>query len=324
MKTKKSKQHFDSVFQKEIYEGLTAFPKYISSKWFYDKKGDQLFQQIMSLSEYYLTGCEYEILDTHTAEIAQLFSDDQGFDLVELGAGDGKKTKVLLKHLVQNKIPFTYKPIDISQNALDGLEQDLVNAFPELDMVTEQGTYFEVLENLCKRSSERKTVIMVLGSNIGNLNHENAIKFLSDIRKCMNPKDLLFMGFDQKKDPSIILNAYNDSQGVTEAFNKNVLKRINTILGADFDPDCFKHWPTYDPETGTTKSFLVSTKDQKVSLNKLNLEISFSPWESIHTEISQKYDDHIVDWLAQEAGLKVTVQFQDSKEYFTDYVFKKV
>ena len=132
------------------------------------------------------------------------------------------------------------------------------------------------------------------------------------------------MGFDQKKDPSVILNAYNDSQGVTEAFNKNVLKRINTSLDADFDPDSFKHWPTYDPETGTTKSFLVSTKDQKVSLNKLNLEISFSAWESIHTEISQKYDDHIVDWLAQEAGLEVSVQFQDSQAYFTDYVFKKV
>jgi len=324
MKTKKSEQHLDTVFQKEIHEGLTAFPKYISSKWFYDKTGDQLFQQIMHLPEYYLTGCEYEILDTHTAEIAQLFSDKQGFDLVELGAGDGKKTKVLLQHLVTNEMPFTYKPIDISQNALDSLENDLQKVFPKLDMITQQGTYFEVLEKLCRRSSERKTVIMVLGSNIGNLNHENAIKFLSDIRKCMNPEDLLFMGFDQKKDPSIILSAYNDSQGVTEAFNKNVLKRINTSLDADFDLDSFKHWPVYDPETGTTKSFLVSTKEQKVSLNKLNLEVSFSAWESIHTEISQKYDDHIVDWLAQEAGLEVSVQFQDSKEYFTDYVFKKV
>ncbi len=326
MKTKQSKQqehNFESVFQKEIYEGLTAFPKYISSKWFYDKKGDALFQQIMHLPEYYLTGCEYEIFEKHTTEIANLFSDPDGFDLVELGAGDGKKTKVLLQHLVENKSNFTYKPIDISQNALDNLEEDLLKTFPTIEVVTEQGTYFEVLKNLCSRSGNRKTVIMVLGSNIGNLNHEHAVNFLSEIRKCMQAEDLLFMGFDQKKNPEIIRSAYNDSQKVTEAFNKNVLNRINNSLDANFNCDAFMHWPTYDPETGTAKSFLVSTKDQKVSLNKLNLEINFSAWESIHTEISQKYDDHIVGWLAKGAGLEVTTQFEDSRKYFTDYVFKK-
>ena len=324
MKTKKTGQQFDTTFHKEIYEGLTAFPKYISSKWFYDKEGDHLFQQIMHLPEYYLTGCEYEILDTHTNEIASLFSGKDGFELVELGAGDGKKTKVLLNHLVAKNIPVTYKPIDISQNALDNLEQDLQISLPDLQVVTQQGTYFEVLEKLCKRSGQKKTVIMVLGSNIGNLNHEHAVSFLSDIQKCMTADDLLFMGFDQKKDPTVILNAYNDSQGVTEAFNKNVLKRINKSLDANFDCEAFKHWPTYDPETGTTKSFLVSTKAQKVNLNKLNLEINLSPWESIHTEISQKYDDHIVDWLARQSGLRVIQQFEDSKRYFTDYVFKKL
>ena len=324
MQTKDFNRKFETEFHKEIYEGLTAFPKYISSKWFYDKKGDKLFQDIMALPEYYLTGCEYEILDTHTAEIADLFKDSQGFDLVELGAGDGKKTKVLLKHFIEQELDFTYKPIDISQNALDSLEQDLHKTLPEVEVLTQQGTYFDVLRNLCARSSNRKTVIMVLGSNIGNLSHANAVNFLTGIRKCMNTGDLLFMGFDQKKNPSIVLDAYNDTQRVTEAFNKNVLTRINTTLEANFDLDSFKHWPTYDPETGTAKSYLISTKEQKVNLNKLNLEVNLTAWESIHTEISQKYDDHIVDWLSSESGLKVIHQFEDTKRYFTDYVFKRL
>ena len=323
MKIKNNAKEFQSTFEKEIYEGLTAFPKYISSKWFYDKKGDKLFQEIMHLPEYYLTGCEYEILDTYTQEINALFDDPQGFDLIELGAGDGKKTKLLLENLMQTGKKFTYKPIDISKNALDSLEADLAKVMPQVEVETEQGTYFEVLKNLCKRSSQHKMVILVLGSNIGNLNHEHAIDFLSDIQKCMHAEDLLFMGFDQKKDPAVILDAYNDSQGVTEAFNKNVLTRINKTLEANFDLDAFKHWPTYDPETGTTKSFLVSTKNQQVSLNKLNLQIHLSAWESIHTEISQKYDDDVVNWLAQEAGLQVIKKFNDSKKYFTNYVFTK-
>ena len=165
-------------------------------------------------------------------------------------------------------------------------------------------------------------VIVVLGSNIGNLPHKYAVEFLTTIRKSMQPEDLLFMGFDQKKDPQVILNAYNDSQGVTEEFNKNLLSRINEEMNANFDLQKFNHWPVYDPENGTTKSFLVSTEDQTVTLQNLDLDIHFSAWESIHTEISQKYDDVIVNWLAQEAGLVVEKQYSDPKNYFTDYIFR--
>ena len=138
----------------------------------------------------------------------------------------------------------------------------------------------------------------------------------------MSTGDLLFMGLDQKKDPQLVLSAYNDDQGITEAFNKNLLHRINKELESDFDTTKFKHWPVYDPETGTAKSFLVSTQNQKVTIKKLNLEINFTAWESIHTEISQKYDDDIVEWLAKEAGLKILTQYSDEQDRFTDYVFK--
>ncbi|MGO4912842.1 L-histidine N(alpha)-methyltransferase [Leeuwenhoekiella sp. W20_SRS_FM14] len=313
---------FKNTFEEEVYEGLTAFPKYLSSKWFYDMKGDKLFQKIMALPEYYLTECERSIIEENKADIAQLFSDNTGFDLVELGAGDGKKTKILLQELVNSKLNFTYRPIDISQNVLDELEEDVLKRWPKLDIITEQGTYFNILNKLSEQQKDRKMVIVVLGSNIGNLSHQYAVEFLTTIRKSMQPDDLLFMGFDQKKNPEVILKAYNDSQGVTESFNKNLLTRINKEMDANFEIDNFKHWPVYDPESGTTKSFLVSTKDQTVTIQKLNLDIHFSAWESIHTEISQKYDDDIVNWLAQEAGLSVEKQYTDHQNYFTDYIFR--
>ncbi|EAQ49861.1 L-histidine N(alpha)-methyltransferase [Leeuwenhoekiella blandensis] len=318
-----TKIEFQNTFEKEVYEGLTAFPKRLSSKWFYDKKGDKLFQKIMELPEYYLTSCEYNIIEKHQEEIAKLFDEPQGFDLVELGAGDGKKTKILLEKFYEENLDFTYRPIDISASVLEELEESIQEKWPQLDIQTEQGMYFDVLKKLGNRDTARKMVIMVLGSNIGNLTHPQAIDFLVNIRKSMQPEDLLFMGLDQKKDPQQILNAYNDTQEITAEFNKNILRRINTELDSNFNTEAFKHWPVYDPETGTAKSFLVSTTQQKVTLKKLNIEVNFAPWESIHTEISQKYDDDVVQWLAQEAGLEITAQFSDTQKQFTDYAFKR-
>lgn len=316
------KTKFASAFEEDVYLGLTSDPKHLSSKYFYDKKGDKLFQDIMNLPEYYLTNCEYNILKTNTQEIANAFAGENGFDLIELGAGDGKKTKLLLKYLDDNKIDFDYLPVDISQNALDELQDSLKKELPTVSVKPQQGTYFKTLERLSDYNS-RKKVILVLGSNIGNLLHKDAIDFLMQIQEAMSPDDMLFMGFDQKKDPQIILDAYNDPTGVTAAFNKNVLERINSELNADFNLDSFSHWETYNPETGTAKSFLVSRIKQKVTIKNLDLSVNFEEWESIHTEISQKYDDTIVDWLANQADLKVTDSFADDKDYYKNYIFRK-
>ncbi len=314
---------FKTAFESEVYEGLSAFPKYLSSKFFYDKKGDKLFQEIMALPEYYLTDCEYDIINENKAQFARLFSTEAGFDLIELGAGDGKKTKLLLQHFMQNDVNFSYKPIDISADVLAELKFSVTKTWPDLDIQTQQGTYIEVLDNI-SQFNKRKKIIMLLGSNIGNLTIEHAVDFLKNIQEAMNNGDILFMGLDQKKSPERILSAYNDTKGVTEAFNKNLLTRINRELDADFDIEAFLHWPTYNPETGTTKSFLVSKKEQKVHINRLNLDINFEAWESIHTEISQKYDDTIVNWIAQESGLQVIGQFPDENGYFKDYLFEKI
>ena len=311
-----------TTFEKDVVKGLTNFPKSLSSKYFYDKKGDALFQEIMAMPSYYLTDSEYEIFETHKEAICNLFEDTNGFDLIELGAGDGKKTKVLLHHLSEKNKEFTYLPIDISQNVLDGLKESVEREIPNVNIKPQQGMYFDVLKDLTNYNN-RKKVIMVLGSNIGNLLHPKAIEFLSNIQEAMNEGDLLFMGFDQKKNPQTILDAYNDLEGITAAFNKNVLHRINSEMDANFNVGQFRHWEVYNPETGTAKSYLVSKTEQEVYIKKLDLKVSFKAWETIHTEISQKYDDAIVSWLAAESGLTITNQFTDAKEYYKNYAFMK-
>lgn len=313
----------NTAFKRDVHAGLTAFPKFLSSKYIYDKKGDRLFQDIMAMPEYYLTGCEFEILSTHTQTIGELFRDrENGLDLIELGAGDGKKTKVLLKYMADNKFNFIYKPIDISENAVEMLSTNLAQEMPALEVDAEVGEYFEVLERL-KGFDKRKKVIMVLGSNIGNLRHPNAIDFLSKLRDALRSEDLLFMGFDQKKNPQTILDAYNDSTGITASFNKNVLSRINRELEGNFEVEKFIHWESYNPESGTAKSFLVATEAMDVKIKQLQLNIHFDQWETIHVEISQKYDDKTVAWLAEESGLEIVTSFTDKNGYYKNYVFKK-
>ena len=313
----------NSTFKQEVYDGLSANPKFLSSKYFYDAKGDKLFQDIMKMPEYYLTDSEFSILENHKEEIAALFYENKiPFYLIELGAGDGKKTKIILEYLSKKDISFDYLPIDISQNALDNLEESLKKELPELGVKTLQGTYFNALEKQ-KNIEQKRKVILFLGSNIGNMLHEEAIGFLKGIREYMNDEDQLLVGFDLKKNPETILDAYNDSSGITAAFNKNILHRINKELGANFNSDNFKHWETYNPETGTAKSYLVSTKEQKVTLENLELEIEFKPWETIHTEISQKYDDTTIKRLAEKSGLIVEKEFSDAKNYYKNYIFKK-
>lgn len=311
-----------ALFSEDVKKGLTAFPKYLFSKYFYDQQGDKLFQDIMAMPEYYLTDCEFTILKKHKKAISDYFKGPEGFDLIELGAGDGKKTKILLRYLTRANYRFDYMPVDISQHILDALQQDLKNELPQLRVVPLQGTYFAVLDRLAGYN-QRKKVIMVLGSNIGNLLHEEAIEFLRNIQEAMSGEDMLFMGFDQKKHPQTIRDAYNDKTGITEAFNKNILVRINRELEGNFDLDQFLHWESYNPETGTAKSFLVSKKSQEVELKKLNLTVAFKAWETIHTEISQKYDDEVVEWLAGEAGLRVEAFFTDDQQYYKNYVFQK-
>ncbi|MEM9000292.1 MAG: L-histidine N(alpha)-methyltransferase [Bacteroidota bacterium] len=320
---KKPNLALGTAFAQDIYQGLTAYPKHLSSKYFYDETGDTLFQKIMNMPEYYLTNCEFDILERNKSEICSILAEDgTPFSLFELGAGDGKKTKILLQHLLEKEMNFDYRPIDISQNALNQLQASIKQELPQLNINTLQGTYFEALKDI-KELHGRRKIILFLGSNIGNLLHPQAIDFLKNLRNALNDGDLLLMGMDQKKNPQTILNAYSDATGITEAFNKNVLVRINHELGGNFNIDQFLHWEVYDPETGTAKSYLVAKEAHEVLISGLDLTVTFKRWETIHTEISQKYDDDVVQWLADRSGLEITTQFTDTDERYKNYIFKK-
>lgn len=307
----------DSVFAKDILNGLRQHPKKLSSKYFYDETGDRIFQEIMAMPEYYLTNAEFDIFERHKANILEKIGPEP-FELIELGAGDGYKTKILLHHFLDSKAHFTYRPIDISGSVLEQLEQSLESELPGLDVEPLQGDYFEVIKALQNEKDRVRKVILFLGSNIGNYTPDQAEHFLSNLAGNLEPGDLLFIGIDLKKDPNIIIQAYDDPAGITERFNKNLLLRINRELCGNFDPDQFLHWATYDPITGATRSSLISTSDQEVRLQAINATIHFNAWESIDMEISQKYSLPEIHRLAKAAGFEPLWDFMDERQYFVD------
>jgi len=305
-------------FAEDVREGLSSEPKYLLSKYFYDKRGDELFQKIMGLDEYYLTNSEYEIFDQHKERIRLLFSEDnRTIDLIEFGAGDGYKTKVLLRYFLDEKVDFKYIPIDISSNILKDLVADLNQNFTSLKIQPICDDYFHALEELNKVDANKK-IILFLGSNIGNFKGDNAIPFLKHLGADMTSQDRLLIGFDLKKDPEVIMDAYSDSKGITSEFNYNLLKRINNELEANFNIENFSHFPTYDPVTGEMKSYLISRIKQTVNILKLNQTFNFEAWEPIFMEISQKYSMKDIEHLALHSGFKVSENFFDTKNYFVN------
>lgn len=310
-----------SQFGIDVRSGLQQTPKQLSSKYFYDAKGDQLFQDIMHMPEYYLTNCEFEILESSKKALLDLIGTAH-FDLIELGAGDGHKTKILLEHFSKAQADFSYIPVDISANVLQHLKGDLLKRWPSMDVIPMQGDYLAMLEELHYRHTARK-VILFMGANIGNLTPQRAKAFLSRIKAHMEPGDILIIGFDLKKDPATILNAYNDPAGITAAFNLNLLSRMNRELGANFELNSFKHWESYDPITGATKSFLISKKEQEVYIKYLKETFTFKAWEAIEVELSQKYSISEIQDLASELNFKVLEHFKDARDYFVDSVWLK-
>ncbi|GHE64743.1 L-histidine N(alpha)-methyltransferase [Roseivirga thermotolerans] len=311
-------------FAKDIVTGLRQTPKRLPSKYFYNAEGDRLFQEIMKLDEYYLTRSEEQIIDTFKDEILKEFlGEDESFRLVELGAGDGSKTKILLEYFSNQQVSFIYSPIDISANVLVQLKESVNRELPKVNVQPIEGDYFEALAAL-KENHLQKEVVMFLGSTIGNFSRSAGEVFLSKLSENMSSGDLLFIGFDLMKDPRKILSAYDDSQGVTRDFNLNLLQRINDELGADFDLSKFVHYPTYDPITGETKSFLVSTEEQEVRLADVDMVFRFKAWEPIHTEISQKYSCEMISATAKATGFKVVRHFNHAEGLFVDSLWEKV
>jgi len=310
-------------FVKDVQQGLSGDQKSLPSKYFYDERGDYLFKKIMDLPEYYLTRAELEIFQHQTKRIIKYLELNQNtyFELVELGAGDGIKTKELLKELLKNNYKFDYIPVDISQNALDQLDLSLKVELPDLTVNKKQGDYFKILESL--KDTHHPKVILFLGSNVGNMTDEQAADFIYQLGSNLQVNDRLFLGVDLIKDEAIVLPAYNDKEGITRDFNLNLLHRINKELGGDFCLKSFEHTPYYKKEEGIAKSFLTSTKVQSVKINRTGDVYHFKKGERIDTEISRKYDDEIIKEILVHTDFEIDHKLMDSKGYFADYILKR-
>ena len=309
------------TFAQDVLIGLTAKNKSLSSKYFYDDNGSRIFQEIMNMPEYYLTDAEFEILSMQSKQIIDALRFSTPFNIVELGAGDGFKTFKLLEYLVNNNIDFNYIPIDISQEAIDILSDRLKARLPGITIKPKVGDYFEILKQ--NKQSDYPSLLLFLGGNIGNYNENRAKDLLSLFNGVMKIGDKLLIGFDLKKNPITIHNAYYDKHGITKRFNLNLLLRINKELDADFKIDDFDFYCHYNPISGDVKSYIVSLRKQRVELRALNKTIDFDYNELIWTELSKKYSLNEISNLAKASDFKLTTNFLDCKHYFTDSLWEK-
>lgn len=312
----------DFEFAQDILIGLSREPKVIPSKWFYDARGSEIFEEIMKLPEYYPTRCEIEIL----TESGDVFVDTFGekpLNLVEVGPGNGLKTMILLEALTAARRDLQYTPIDISEPALEPLVDQLGREFPGLKVYGVVADAFRALGHV-SRASDRRTVFLVLGGNLGNLPPAECKSFLHRVWNELHDGDLAVIGFDLKKDIHTMLRAYDDSQGVTREFNLNLLRRINRELGGTFDIEAFMHYPTYNAHLGAMESYLVSRKEQKVRIDGLQREFPFRKLEPIQTESSFKYLESDIIETAEATGFRVVRNLTDSDHFFIDSIWSVV
>ena len=301
------------TFADDVRLGLSAAQKRLPPKYFYDQLGSALFEAICDLPEYYLTRAESEILDRHADEM--LAALDEPVELVELGSGSGRKPRLLLEAALRRQESLDYHPVDISSSALIAASTALVGAFPALRVCAYASDYFDVLAARRVRT-ERRTLTLFLGSNIGNYDPAHAGELLRAVARAFSPGDALLLGTDLKKDPSVLELAYNDPTGVTAAFDKNLLGRINRELGGTFDLREFEHVAEYDAERGVVQSFLVAQRAQVVEIEGLGLTVPFADGERIHTESSYKFSEDDVATVAAEAGFAVARRWTDERERF--------
>ena len=296
----------------EVYEGLTATPKHLPSKLFYDEIGSQIFEQITELPEYYLTRTERNIFEQYAADI--LRQAGPSLTLVELGAGTATKTCILIEELLQHQSRSLFYPIDVSPSALEQAVRQLGKEFPALRVNPIVADYTGGVPAL-SRITGRKLVLYI-GSSIGNFEPPQAIRILRRVRQTLRPGDALLLGADYAKKPTILVPAYDDSQGVTASFNKNVLARLNRELDADFNLDAWRHIALWNRRCSRMEIYLESLMEQTAFLPALDLDVKFQTGERIHTENSYKYTDEMIDSILRESGFSLEHSWSDRKKWF--------
>jgi L-histidine Nalpha-methyltransferase len=300
------------TFKEDILSGLKKSPKSLPSKYFYDDTGSMIFQEIMDMPDYYLPEAEFEIIQTHSEDIAKRINLAQ-LDIIELGAGDGRKMAHFIKIMSHHLQGLSYFPLDISEGILKVNERHVLEEAEEVSFKSLAGDYFKTLPQLRNRPNPR--LVVFSGSNIGNFRLPEAVGFLKFIKNELRPGDFFLLGVDLKKNPKKILKAYNDPSGITKRFNLNLLSRINRELNANFDLKSFDHYATYHPLSGAVESFIVSLKRQTIQIDEELFELKKD--EVIQTEISQKYDMELLEELSKEAGFRLDSCFTDHQDLFS-------
>lgn len=314
-------------FLADVRAGLSARPKRISCRWLYDAEGSRLFETIMSLPEYYLTRCEAGILEARKADILEALGDLAAdgprriLHVVDLGAGNGAKTRILLAHFRARGVLGSYLPVDICPDPLLDLARTLRRGLPGLAVRPLVGDWLEALDGLEAKVPGPKLALF-LGSNIGNYDRRGAAELLASLRRRLTARDALLVGFDLRKDPARVIRAYSDSAGVTARFNLNLLDRINRELGGTFRREDFIHRATYEDGPGAARSHLVARRAHGVSLGVDGFRADFAAGETLHTESSFKYSTEEIGELARVSGFRVLAHFPDPEANFVDSLWR--
>ena len=305
----------------DVALGMLKQQKTLPPKYFYDAQGSRLFDRITALPEYYLTRTEQRIL----AECVRALAARVGpADLVELGSGSARKTRLVVEALVERGgAPLLYVPIDVSRAALEEGAEALVAAFPRVEVNGLVATYEAALAELPQRHAPRR-LMMFLGSTIGNLDPGETADFLAAVSRALAPGDALLLGFDLVKTPGIIEAAYNDAQGITAAFNLNMLRHLNRRFDGDFDLARFAHHAFFNPEAAQIEMHLVSAEAQQVRLRRLGVSARFEAGETIRTEISRKFRFPELAAAVEAHGFKLEERWSDSFEWFAVALFRRV
>jgi len=309
-----------ATFAEDVRSGLLAQPKKLSPKYFYDELGSTLFEAITRLPEYYLTSAETEILREYGWEIVRLVRSP--IEIMELGSGSANKTRRLIEEALRIQRSLRYCPIDISADALRTSASALVDAYPRLTVRAYAADYFSILGSP-QLELHHPVLALLLGSNIGNYEPHVMERLFNAIGASLHTGDGLLVGADLRKDAATLELAYNDPTGVTAAFNKNLLGRLNRELGANFDLAAFEHRVRYDEERGAVDSFLVSQRKQRVSIEKLGIDVDFEEGEALHTESSYKFTSEELQAGAREAGLALARTWLDRRRYYSVNLFLK-
>ena len=310
----------DDQFANAVHKGLSLENKCLPSWLIFDSAGSAIFKKITELAEYLPAACEFEIIQNHKNRIAKLITDKTS-NLIELGSGDGCKTRILIEYLLHENFDFHYYPIDISSGAVTNLVRSLEtdqHSTP-LKVTGLIGDYFDGLNTIINEDS-KQNLVLFLGVTLNNMNPETARSFLGNLRNSLGPNDYLLIGFDLMKNPRLLYSAYNNS--LFEQFNLHLLDRINQTLGANFIKDHFVQQGQYNPNTRAVESYLYSTRNQTIHIKALNENYHFKAWEFMQTEQSFKFTLDEIENLAVENGFEIVEHLFDSRRYFTDSIWK--